>query len=434
MHRLSRRAVLTLGATGLATLATAGCPRSRRAAAAAPLPPRAPGAPLPVTLAAVPRGGGPEATARAVRAAALAVDDLGWLSRGDTVLLKVASNSGNPYPATTDPVAVRALAELLLARGARRVIVADMSGVQFVRFWKDGLRGSSRVLMERNGIARAARDAGAELQAFEEAGWDGFFEDRPAVGGTWAGPVMLPAVLREVDHVVLLPRTSRHLLAGSTLGLKAAVGWWRHDSRLEYHRDAATFSEKTADANSVPTIVAKQRLVLTSATQVLASFGPDQGHVHTPDSGLVFASPSVVAHDMTSLAWLLEGRAAMPADQRHGPVDDPNESTVFVNLANRVVTAMLGGMGQALRTQHLTRYDLDTVWDDRVLRRAFRQTDGVPQVAFADADGSVPPALRDRLAAHVTPTSWSAPTRSGRPMPCSLATAGSTAPASPTSG
>jgi hypothetical protein len=192
------------------------------------------------------------------------------------------------------------------------------------------------------------------------------------------------------------------VLAGSTLGLKAAVGWWRHDSRLEYHRDAGTFSEKTADANTVPTIVAKQRLVLTSGTQVLATFGPDEGTVHTPDDGLVFASPSIVAHDMTSLAWLLEGRAALPASERHGPIDDPNESAVFVNLANRIVTAMLGGMGEALRTQYLARYDLDTVWDDRVLRRAFVQTGGVPGIAFADADGSVPRALRERLAARVT--------------------------------
>jgi hypothetical protein len=214
---------------------------------------------------------------------------------------------------------------------------------------------------------------------------------------------MLPKVLREVDHVILLPRTSRHLLAGSTLGLKAAVGWWGHDSRLEYHRDAGTFSEKTADANAVPTIAAKQRLVLTSGTQVLASFGPDSGYVHAPEHGLVFASPSVVAHDMTSLAWLLGARAAMPADRRSGPIDDPNESTVFVNVANRAVTAMLGGMGQAMRTQHLARYDLDTVWDDRVLRRAFVQTGGVPAITFADADGSVPPDLRGRLAVAVTP-------------------------------
>jgi hypothetical protein len=184
--------------------------------------------------------------------------------------------------------------------------------------------------------------------------------------------------------------------------LKAAVGWWRHDARLEYHRDAATFSEKTADANTVPTMLAKQRLVLTSATKVLTTFGPDQGYVHEPETGLVIASPSVVAHDMISLAWLLQGRAATPAGLREGPLDDPNGSSLFVNVANRVVTAWLGGVGQALRMQRLERYDMQSVWDDRVLRRAFTTGGGVPRLAIADAMG-VPAGLRARLVADVTP-------------------------------
>jgi hypothetical protein len=212
---------------------------------------------------------------------------------------------------------------------------------------------------------------------------------------------MLPAILTEMDHVVLMPRCGRHVLAGSTLGLKAAVGWWRHDSRLEYHRDAATFSEKTADANTVPTLLGKQRLVLTSATHVLTTFGPDEGYVHQPDTGLVIASRSVVAHDMVSLAWLLEGRAATPAARRDGLLDDPNQSGTFVNLANRVVTAWLGGLGEALRMEPLERYDLARVWDDRVLGRAFA-TGGVPQVELGVAGGALPAAIRDRLAAHVT--------------------------------
>src|SRR5262245_59179499 len=252
---LTRRQMLVAGAAASALLALPARARAKTAGSVAPLA-LASGNPVPIALAGVPRGATPEVVAHAVRLAACGVDDLAWLSRGDTVLIKVASNSGNPYPATTDPVAVRALVELLRSRGARRVIVGDMSGVQAVRFWKDGLRGSSRALMESNGLAGAVRESGAELCAFEEAGWDGFYEERPTVPGTWAGPVMLPAVLREVDHVILVPRCSRHVLAGSTLGLKAAVGWWRHDSRLEYHRDAATFSEKTADANTVPTMLA----------------------------------------------------------------------------------------------------------------------------------------------------------------------------------
>src|SRR4029450_6183189 len=180
--------------------------------------------------------------ARAVPGGGCGPDHLPWLSRGDSVFIKVAANSGNPYPATTDPIAVRAMVELLRARGAGRVIVGDMSGVQVVRFWKDGLRGSSRTLMTENGVAPAADEAGAELHAFEEAGWDGFFDERPTVTGSWTGPVMLPAILREVDHVVLMPRCSRHVLAGSTLALKSAVGWWRHDARLEEHPRAAAFA------------------------------------------------------------------------------------------------------------------------------------------------------------------------------------------------
>ena len=397
---LTRRQLIATGAAASASLAI---PKRVRAKTSLPPLALASGATIPIALAGVPRGAAPEVVAQAVRVAACGPDDLKWLSRGDTVFIKVASNSGNPYPATTDPIAVRAMVELLRARGARRVIVGDMSGVQFVRFWKDGLRGSSRALMNQNGIARAAQEAGAELHAFEEAGWDGFFEERPTVTGTWAGPVMLPAILREVDHIVLMPRCSRHTLAGSTLALKSAVGWWRHDARLEYHRDAATFSEKTADANTVPTILAKQRLVLTSATRVLTTFGPDDGFKHAPDTGLVLASPSAVAHDMLSLAWLLAGREATPKAEREGMFDDPNESTTFVNVANRVVVAWLGGLGEAMRMQRLERYDMATIWDDRVLRRAFHATGGVPRVELAAVNDGISGALRERLTTYVTP-------------------------------
>jgi uncharacterized protein (DUF362 family) len=381
-------------------------PRCTHAAVPEPLPPPSElgildGEARAVAAAAVQRGAAAEATERAVRAAAQAVTDFAWLSRGDTVLVKPVCNSPKLYPATTDPVALRAMVGLLREKGAGRVIVADMSGVQFVRFSKDRLDGSTRALMQENGLARAAEDAGAELRAFEEAGWDAFFAEEPRAQGSWSGAVWLPAVLREVDHVVLMPRTSRHMLAGSTLALKAAVGWWRHDSRLEYHRDATTFHEKTADANTVPTLLGKQRLVLTSATKILSTFGPDDGFVSEPDAGLVFASTDPLAHDMLSLAWLVESRRALPASRRSGPIDDPNTSSLAVNFGNRIVTHWLGGFGEALRTQQLARHDLETLWDDRVLRRAFQLAGGVPRVELADADGSLPAALRGKLGAEL---------------------------------
>jgi hypothetical protein len=157
-------------------------PRCTHAAVPEPLPPPSElgildGEARAVAAAAVQRGAAAEATERAVRAAAQAVTDFAWLSRGDTVLVKPVCNSPKLYPATTDPVALRAMVGLLREKGAGRVIVADMSGVQFVRFSKDRLDGSTRALMQENGLARAAEDAGAELLA-----------SRRAAGGGSRGP------------------------------------------------------------------------------------------------------------------------------------------------------------------------------------------------------------------------------------------------------
>ena len=80
---------------------------------------------VPVALAGVARGSEEAETVRAVRDAVSGATDLSWLSRGDTVLIKVSCNSGNVYPATTDPVALRAMIGLLREQGAGRVIVAE---------------------------------------------------------------------------------------------------------------------------------------------------------------------------------------------------------------------------------------------------------------------------------------------------------------------
>jgi uncharacterized protein (DUF362 family) len=353
-----------------------------------------------VSLAGVARATRATDTAAALQRAVLATTDLSWLGRGDSVLIKPVCNSGNVYPATTDPLALQAMIALLRAHGAGRVIVADMSGVQFVRFSKDHLSGSTRVLMTNNGMHQAAEAAGAEVVAFEEAGWDGFYDEVPRSGDNWRQPLLLPKILKEVDHVILMPRCSRHLLAGSTLGLKAAVGWWRHDSRLEYHHDARTFAEKTAESNTTPTLLEKQRLVVSSATKVLTTFGPDEGYIEEPETGLIIASESVVAHDMVSLAWLLEQRRATPDDKKDSLLDDPNQSPLFVSMANRVVNHFLGGVGQALSADALDPWRLETVWDDKVLRRAFDVFGGVPPLELVDANDAVPDAILSALAQH----------------------------------
>ncbi len=79
-----------------------------------------------VVLAGVNRDPSEQAMEAAIRQAAERVGDFGWLSRGDAVFIKPALNSGMPYPATTNPVAVAAMIKLLFEKGAGRVIVGDM--------------------------------------------------------------------------------------------------------------------------------------------------------------------------------------------------------------------------------------------------------------------------------------------------------------------
>ncbi len=369
-------------------------------AAAASLPwgeALAEGPPALIHLRTVEKGASDKELKDAVKEAALSASDFSWLSSGDSVFIKPALNSGNPYPASTHPLGIQAMVELLKDKGARRVVVSDTAGIEHVKLTKEGVKkGSTRALMEKSGMAAAARSAGAELYFPEEEGWDAFFEDGLANGPHWKGGVMMPSILKEMDHLVLMPRTSRHLLAGSTLGMKAAVGYWRTDTRLEYHKDASTFQEKTAEANTASSLLEKQRLVLTAATLVQTTFGPDKGHKIEPDTGLIIASDSIVAHDMASLAWLLINRQATP-DSLKSPTKDPYNSQAMVSTANRAVVLMLGGALHAARTEKLVRNDIDSIKDDRVITRAFQIFGGGPRVEIVDVSKKLPADLKKEM-------------------------------------
>jgi uncharacterized protein (DUF362 family) len=393
---MERRAFLKLLA-GTAAMAASSCAGSGLNTKRAPGINRisASGRPEDVFLAGVTRGSSEEALRSAVREAAEAATDFSWLSKGDTVFIKPVLNSGNPYPATTSPAAIGVMIKILREKGAGRVIVGDMSGVEHVKLSPKGLSGSSRRLMEASGMTKAVQESGGEPHFFEEAGWNAFYEEIPASGSHWKNGVMMPAILKEADHIVLMPRCSRHVLAGSTLGLKAVVGYWRTDTRLEFHKEASTLQEKTAEGNTVETLRKKQRLVITAADKVLTTFGPDKGYVFQPENGLVIASESVVAHDMVSLAWLLENRKNMPDSEKDGFMDT---SQMVVRMGNRYVVSMLGGIGQSLVSETMIKDEMGAVWDCRILGRAYEIFGGVPDVVIKPANSTLPDNLKKRLA------------------------------------
>jgi len=349
-----------------------------------------------VAITGVKKGSEDRVLIEAVKQAARAATDFSWLSRGNSVLIKPALNSGNPYPATTSPESVRAMVELLKEKGASKVIVSDMSGIEHVKLTPEKLKGSSRELMNESGMVKAAIEAGAELFFPEEEGWNAFFEDEPADSTYWKKGIMMPKILKEVDHLVLMPRCGRHALLGSSLGMKNAVGYWRTDSRLEYHKYASTIQEKTADANTVKSLHDKQRLVLTAGTKVLTTYGPNKGFVSEPETGLVIASESIVAHDMISLAWLLQNRKTM-SEEENKSARDPYKRQFIVSNTNRFVVMLLGGFGEAWNAEKLVRNDIDSIWDDRVLNRAYEVFGSIPQVKLVDGEDSVSKNIKKKL-------------------------------------
>jgi uncharacterized protein (DUF362 family) len=341
-----------------------------------------------VALAAVPRGAGEAEIIAAVRRAAEAATDFSWLSRGEVVFLKPAANSANRYPATTSPLAVRAMVGLLRDKGASRVIMGDKPGVQAIYQDAKGQRGASRQILTRNGLHQAALDAGAEVHYFDEAGYHAYFGDRTRHPGHWRGELMLPNILTRVDHVVLLPRVSRHVLAGSTLGLKAAVGWLRDDSRLELHRDARSFREKIVEINDAVTLRQKLRLVLSVATKVQATFGPDRGFAAEPDPGLVFASPSLLAHDMLALGWLLWNREYETPPAYLSRIQDPYQT--YPGVMNRVFVGYIWGLGEFWKSETYATVPIHSVATDPLLSHAASLWGGVPRLELLDVSGRLP--------------------------------------------
>ncbi len=310
----------------------------------------------------------PADAAEVEAAARHAIEELGglsWLKRGNRVLLKVTSNSPNPYPATTRPELVTAVARLLRAEGAARVIMADHPGVQFVHHGRDRQRGSTRATFKKNGLERAALEGGAEIAGFEEPGYDGFFAGESRHAQHWTGPLMLPNLIREVDHIVYLPRVSAHVLGGATLALKAAVGWLREDSRRELHQQADTFLWKCAEIASAREIADRIRLVISDASRAITTYGPDFGYSASIDPPLLIASTNLAMHDVAAHGVLSYARNTLtPAWARAIDSYPANASWM-----NKFFVSMIWGVPAGARSSGFRAPKRGRAIDNTIIRR-----------------------------------------------------------------
>jgi len=283
-----------------------------------------------VTAIGVPKGASDDRLKKTIQDVFLTVtDNAKWLKKGQTVFLKPALNSHYPYPATTHPLALRAVAELLLARGAK-VIAADQSGVEHVLAGPRGVvRGDSGDMYARSGMAAS----GVRFVPLESRGWDAGFCHKKAP--SWEEGYHISSLVDEADHIINLPRVSTHVQAGVTLGFKNMVGLLREDSRMAFHAAgpfAAVIGHKGKQAGLrtdyprtrffekiveiMIAVAPKLRVTLFVGTAAQVTLGPDtymahmggRGYVKSgvvvPDVGLVFGSADPVAAETFAIAYL----------------------------------------------------------------------------------------------------------------------------------
>jgi uncharacterized protein (DUF362 family) len=338
--------------------------------------------------------------------------DMDWLRPGDSVFVKVASNSANVHPATTSPTAVRAMCKALFDRGAGRVVVGDQCGVMSSRLVgpKEGEESkgdrrwrSTKGVMEGNGLMQAIVDGGGEPHFFDERGFEeGYFKATLPVGNSWRRAPHIPRIVNEVDHIVYLPRLSSHVLCGYTHGHKIAVGWMRDDTRHEMHSDAGNIYEKYTELNYCEEIGSRLRLVVTLAEEVLCDGGPDGGSIATADPRIVLASTHLANHDAVSVGLLTWAQKNLARARNTGGVPygawATASNTAFLGIVELQTGIPWTSEGAALPLTYWAHDYAGGIDSDRALSRAYELLGGVPRSIEVTLTGKEPePALREHL-------------------------------------
>jgi uncharacterized protein (DUF362 family) len=292
---LDRRDLLRLSLLSASALALGACPaggeparasgegKADEAAANRHRLPDRPAGPR-SSLVAVVRSADFDSLREATRRAIALAGGLAFIRPGQTVLLKPAVNSGEPYPATTDPETVWTLAELVVQAGGEP-FVADRT--MFLK--------STESVFRETAIRDAAEQAGIPCR---------YLEDDPAVAiqhplaqHWWGEEIRIYAPVVEADHIINLCTPRTHGLGDFTMSIKNNVGVVNGASRLHMHLPWG-FKQRVAEIG----LVVRPSLIVMDGREGFGDGGPDSGDRVRP--GFIAAGSDPVAIDAVGLAQL----------------------------------------------------------------------------------------------------------------------------------
>lgn len=201
------------------------------------------------------------------------------VSKGNRVIIKpnIAWNQKPEFAANTNPFVVAALVELCREAGASRVRVMDHT-----------CSANPETSYENSGIAKTARQAGAEVSYIDKNRFRDFTIADGNVLKSW--PFYEEMVYAdEVDVLINVPIAKQHGTSRLSMGLKNVFGMIGGD-RGSLHTD---IHPKIADLNKF----VKIDLTVVDAYRILKNHGPTGGRLDDVDNSIDRARRIIVSTD-----------------------------------------------------------------------------------------------------------------------------------------
>ncbi len=276
---------------------------------------------------------------------------LSFVNPGDSVMIKVSTDSGKPYPTATDPKIVEMLIDLLVKKRPSAIFVGDKSAVC----------RSTRRAFRKTGLEKTVADTAKQyaplpvkLIRFDDYVWRERYPSGETADEWEMTPgnrlFRMPKMLYEndpylrqqklppkVDHIIVLTNVSSRSLAGFTLGMTSYIGFMDTESRCLLHSlphrnyfrwgrirpfDIDRLQERIAE---IHTLTPAPSLVILDGRRLVVENGPGHSNNEHPlgslkkdrYAGIMLAGTNLVAVDAAGVALLKNQKQVSPWIRHH---------------------------------------------------------------------------------------------------------------------
>lgn len=203
-----------------------------------------------------------------------------FIQPGDRVLIKPNFNTADTFPGSTDPAFLKAVSQLVSQQQPAAITIGE-SSTMFAR---------TQQVIEKLGVYELQKNFPAlRIVNFDQGRWI----KKKIPRGRFLKSVSLPALLQEIDKIILLPCLKTHFIAQFTGSLKLAVGLMRPRERPALHLRHT--QEKIAELNTAY----QPDLIIMDGRQCFIRGGPGKGERRQPN--LILASTDRVALDIEGI-------------------------------------------------------------------------------------------------------------------------------------